>query len=203
MNPNFFTNGWSWNSLNCDGLVRPRDSSVGQIFRNLFLPTGTVATPTTGGSQVGSNSNPVIAGATESDQAARQALAASCQPGSTCFTYTSTGNCSNQNNGACTSLDGVQQGAINQMIALQRDCGCTINITGGTETGHGGSGTNVHTQGAAIDFNKNSQVNTIIQSYGTPTTVNANGVASPAYKASNGVLYIDEGSHWHMQLPTR
>ncbi len=43
MNQAFFTNGWSWNSLQCND-YRPRTDSVSSIFTNLFLPSGTAPT---------------------------------------------------------------------------------------------------------------------------------------------------------------
>ncbi|MDQ5955631.1 MAG: hypothetical protein QG621_634, partial [Patescibacteria group bacterium] len=65
MNPNFFTNGWSWRSLQCsaDPNTRPRQTSVSSIFTNVFNPTGnvsvsTIPTPTNGGGGV----TPVRAG---------------------------------------------------------------------------------------------------------------------------------------------
>lgn len=44
MNQAFFTNGWSWSSLSCTD-NRPRANNVGDIFTNLFLPSGTAVTP--------------------------------------------------------------------------------------------------------------------------------------------------------------
>ncbi len=202
MNQNFFSNGWSWKTLNCSG-DRPRQSKVSDIFKNLYVsPNATITTGGTGTGTSGGTGGAVVAGASETDQAARNALANACQAGVNCFTYTSHGNCSDPTVSTCTSLDGIKEGTVNQLIALQKDCGCVINISGATETGHGGTADNVHTQGLAVDLSKNASLNGIIQSY-TQTTATVSGSQAAAYRAPNGVLYIDEGNHWHMQVSTK
>lgn len=64
--------------------------------------------------------------------------------------WTSSGGCSDKNNPTCTSFDGVYSGTVDGAITLKRACGCTVTITGGTETGHA-SGTyrSVHSFKAA------------------------------------------------------
>jgi len=39
LNPSFSTGQWRWSSLQCDG-NRPRSSTIKEIFRGLFMPTG-------------------------------------------------------------------------------------------------------------------------------------------------------------------
>lgn len=59
--------------------------------------------------------------------------------------WTSSGGCSDKNNPSCTSFDGVYSGTVDGTITLKRACGCTVTITGGTETGHaGGTYRSVH-----------------------------------------------------------
>ena len=47
----------------------------------------------------------------------------------------SSGGCSDRDNPRCTSLDQVNSGTIDGIVTLKRASGCTIIITGGTETG--------------------------------------------------------------------
>lgn len=64
--------------------------------------------------------------------------------------WTSSGGCSDKNNPSCTSFDGVYSGTVDGAVTLKRACGCTVTITGGTETGHaGGTYRSVHSFMAA------------------------------------------------------
>ncbi|KAI0458759.1 hypothetical protein F5B21DRAFT_459326 [Xylaria acuta] len=49
---------------------------------------------------------------------------------------TSSGGCTSKSNPTCTSFDGVYSGTVDGAITLKSACGCTVTITGGTETGH-------------------------------------------------------------------
>jgi|GEM_PF-6786690 len=51
------------------------------------------------------------------------------------FSIKSSGNCSDRNNSRCTSLDGMENNAINEIIAVKNTCGINT-ITGANETGH-------------------------------------------------------------------
>lgn len=48
----------------------------------------------------------------------------------------SSGNCSDRNNSSCTSLDGIPEKTINNLIKIKDVCGRSPVITGGTEDGH-------------------------------------------------------------------
>ena len=88
----------------------------------------------------------------------------------------STGNCSNPNVSTCTSLDGMPQSAIIEIINIKNNCGCSVSVTGGTETGH-----IEHGAGRAIvDLNDN------------PTL--------KAFLDANHYNYLDEGDHFHVRL---
>lgn len=54
---------------------------------------------------------------------------------------TSSGQCSDQNNKKCTSLNGIPQSTIEKIIQIKTACNCSFSITGGTETGHKSHGT--------------------------------------------------------------
>ncbi|MDP2676883.1 MAG: pilin [bacterium] len=38
--------------------------------------------------------------------------------------------------GGCTSLEGIPESTINSLIAIKKQCVCSITVTGGTEAGH-------------------------------------------------------------------
>ena len=197
VNRSIFTSG-SWNTLQCaKDRERKRDSNVSDIF-------GFITGMQSGGGIQTGGQGPGQTGDIYSDQRARAALAAACS-GSECFTYTSIGSCSDPNNSSCTSLDGVRQATVTRLTTLQSECGCTINISGGTETGHGTPGAgNVHTNGTAFDLSKNSNLDRVITNYPAVTPVSIGGGATaPAYRAPDGTLFINEGSHWHLQMQNR
>lgn len=49
---------------------------------------------------------------------------------------TSTGNCSDQTNKNCTSLEGIPKSTIEKVVKLKQSSGCSFSVTGGTEVGH-------------------------------------------------------------------
>ncbi|MEI6810953.1 MAG: hypothetical protein WCK60_02815 [Candidatus Nomurabacteria bacterium] len=51
----------------------------------------------------------------------------------------------------CTNVSGMQTNIINAVLALKVKCNCSVQITGGTESG-GHSGTSNHTTGNAVDI---------------------------------------------------
>ena len=49
----------------------------------------------------------------------------------------STGNCSDQQNPSCTSLEGIPASTIQDLITIKNSCSsCSLTVTGGTEVGH-------------------------------------------------------------------
>lgn len=40
----------------------------------------------------------------------------------------------------CTTLEGIPKATIDNLIAIKKDCGCSFNVTGGTESGHASHG---------------------------------------------------------------
>ena len=40
----------------------------------------------------------------------------------------------------CTTLEGIPKSAIDNLISIKKDCGCSFNVTGGTEAGHASHG---------------------------------------------------------------
>ncbi|KAI0815731.1 hypothetical protein GGR55DRAFT_359247 [Xylaria sp. FL0064] len=107
--------------------------------------------------------------------------------------WTSSGGCTDKNNPTCTSFDGVYSGTVAGAITLKGACGCTVTITGGTETGHA-SGTYSHANGYKFDFAKNSALNSYITNSFTHIANRADGY--PQWQAASGNIYCDEGNHW-------
>jgi len=68
------------------------------------------------------------------------------------ISVSSSGNCSNQNNASCTSLEGIPAPVVNRINALRNASGCNLVITGGTETGHETHGTGR----GSVDFREDS-----------------------------------------------
>jgi hypothetical protein len=75
----------------------------------------------------------------------------------------SSGGCSDRNNGRCTSLDSINCKSIQEIIQYKKKSGCATIITGGTETGHS-SGTYSHWNGYKIDIGLNSCHKSYIES---------------------------------------
>ncbi len=57
------------------------------------------------------------------------------------ISVTSSGNCSDQSNKTCTSLQGIPKSTVDNLIKLKQGCGCSFSVTGGTEVGHASHGT--------------------------------------------------------------
>ncbi|WP_438319059.1 peptidoglycan-binding domain-containing protein [Streptomyces sp. HUAS TT3] len=107
--------------------------------------------------------------------------------------WTSSGNCSNRNSTSCTSFDGLRRTSADGAVALRRASGCTLTITGGTETGHAG-GTYSHWNGYKLDFSPTSCLSNYIT--GTFPRTGTRGDGAALYTAPSGNVYAREGSHW-------
>ncbi len=107
------------------------------------------------------------------------------------ITVSSSGGCSDRNNSSCTSLDQIRQSTITGIINFKRASGCTVVVTGGTETGHA-SGTYSHWNGYKVDISKSaggSCLNYIINNY--------TSIGGSKYQDASGNVYYNEDSyHW-------
>jgi hypothetical protein len=105
--------------------------------------------------------------------------------------------CTGTQTTGCTTLAGLAVTTLDGVISLKRDCGCSIQITGGTEGGH--SLTGGHGAGTALDLSTNTQLdNYIITNGGTPIQT----ALGPVYTVSvggNSVRFLRESNpnHWH------
>ncbi|OKJ78383.1 peptidoglycan-binding protein [Streptomyces sp. CB02460] len=108
--------------------------------------------------------------------------------------WVSSGNCSDRTKSTCTSFDGLRATTANGAVALKQAVGgCTLTITGGTETGHA-AGTYSHANGYKLDFQRVACLTSHITGNFTHTGTRSDGAA--LYTAPSGNIYADEGSHW-------
>lgn len=104
------------------------------------------------------------------------------------ITWSSSGNCSNRNNSTCTSFDQINLTTVQGAETLKRACGCALNITGGTETGHA-SGTFSHWNGYKLDYSPFSGVSNYI-------TGNFTSIGGNQWRSGSGNIYFRESNHW-------
>ncbi|MCX4529631.1 MULTISPECIES: hypothetical protein [unclassified Streptomyces] len=109
------------------------------------------------------------------------------------ITWSSSGNCSDRNNGSCTSFEQLNLATAQAAQTLRSASGCALNITGGTETGHA-SGTYSHWNGYKLDFGKAGCLTTYVKN--TFTYIGPRGDGAPQWKSGSGNIYADEGNHW-------
>jgi hypothetical protein len=116
------------------------------------------------------------------------------------ITWSSSGNCSNRNNGTCTSFEQIYSGTIDGIITLRNASGCAINVTGGTETGHATTGTApapsyaTHWNGYKIDTSLSTCIENYVRAYFTPIAPRSNG--DPQWQSAAGNIYAKESNHW-------
>lgn len=115
------------------------------------------------------------------------------------ISWTSSGGCSDRNTPTCTSFDGIRQATIDGAITLKNASGCSLMITGGTETGHA-SGTYSHWNGYKLDFSRTACLSSWVQSTYTYIGQRSDGAAQ--YQAASGNIYADEGNHWDVTYYT-
>ncbi|KAK0391156.1 hypothetical protein NLU13_0657 [Sarocladium strictum] len=115
------------------------------------------------------------------------------------ISHVSSGGCSDRNVRTCTSFDQVNEVTIAGAVTLKRACGCSLVITGGTETGHA-SGTYSHWNGYKLDFRKDTGINSYVTN--TFTRIANRGDGYPQWQAASGNIYCDEGSHWDVTFKT-
>ena len=115
------------------------------------------------------------------------------------ITITSSGGCTDPNQSNCTGLSGIQSTTIDAITDLKDDCGCAINITGGTETGHSTTNpTSNHQSGHKLDISLNPEIDAYIEDNFVDDGTWSDG--TQLYRdESNGAIYAKEGNHWDIQ----
>ena len=104
------------------------------------------------------------------------------------ITWSSSGNCSDRDNPSCTSFEQVNLATIQGAQTLKSASNCALNVTGGTETGHG-DGTYTHWNGYKLDYGLNNCISNYIR--GTFTSIGGN-----KWKSASGNIYYYEVNHW-------
>ena len=115
-------------------------------------------------------------------------------------TIVSSGNCSDPSNRTCTSLAGMRQDTVNQVLALKEACPqCTIVVTGGTETGHA-SGSRSHGAGYKIDIDDNATLDAYLRSKLQRGGTRGGSHGGTIYNDSCGNEYVRENNHWDITV---
>lgn len=130
----------------------------------------------------------------------------------------SSGNCTNKFSASCTSLDGMQQQVIDQIIHIKNQCkvfadtyspprDCGVTVTGGTETGHEITGTHTHEDGYKIDLRPTETLNLFLEKNLTRAETDRTGAGGgPTYHDSCGNEYVRElatektPEHWDITV---
>jgi hypothetical protein len=102
------------------------------------------------------------------------------------ISWSSSGGCTNPNVPTCTSFEGLRSATADGAVTLKGACGCTLTITGGTETGHAG-GTYSHANGYKLDFSKTSGLSSYVTN--TFTRIADRGDGYPQWQAASGNIY--------------
>ncbi len=91
-----------------------------------------------------------------------------------------------------TSLEQVRSLTLQRLIEFKNTSGCSILVTGGTETWIHSSGSISHHTGYKIDIDPTACVSNYI-------TRNFTFIGSSQYRDSRGNIYFNEGSHWDIR----
>lgn len=105
-------------------------------------------------------------------------------------------NCSGS---GCTTLEGIREQTVGQVLAIASACPeCQINVVGATEGGvHSTSGGTTHANGYKIDIDDNQKVDAFFISSLTP---DGSRGGDPRYKDSCGNTYVRESTHWDITV---
>jgi hypothetical protein len=97
-----------------------------------------------------------------------------------------------------TSLEGIREATLLEIVWLKSASNATITITGGTEsTGGHNDGTYSHANGYKVDLRQNSVLDSYIEeNFRRDGTVGG----YPAYRSPRGGLYVKEKDHWDVTV---
>lgn len=118
------------------------------------------------------------------------------------ISVTSSGNCSNQNNASCTSLEGIPQSTIANIVNLKTISGCSFNVTGGTEVGHASHGSGK----PIVDVSEAPCLKAFFQtSKGQGTLTSSARITAICATAANqsvafNCTYQEPAAHFHLQF---
>ena len=116
-------------------------------------------------------------------------------------TIVSSGNCSDPSIKTCTSLQGMRQDTVDQVLALKSACAtCSVVVTGGTEAGHA-SGATSHNQGYKVDIGAHdAALNAYLTSNLTRSGTRSGAHGGARYLDSCGNEYVRESTHWDITV---
>ncbi|MGW0435593.1 hypothetical protein ACWDV4_24015 [Micromonospora sp. NPDC003197] len=109
------------------------------------------------------------------------------------ISWASSGGCSDRDVPTCTSFEGIRPATITGIITFKQVSGCAITITGGTETGHAGTGYS-HSNGYKVDVRLTACVQNHVANHYTYLGHIAG--FGHQYKSRAGNLYTRESTHW-------
>lgn len=107
--------------------------------------------------------------------------------------WKSSGRCTDRRIRVCTSLEAVRSATLHEVIALKRDSGCSIMVTGGTEAGHA-PGVYSHQHGYKLDITHNRCIDRYVTQNHPRSGIRRDGAT--LYRSSNGTIFADESDHW-------
>lgn len=155
------------------------------------ISTGTSQTPAAGG---GAPPSPPPVGGLYTNAEAVAALNAAG------ISVSSSGNCSDQNNKSCTSLENIPKDTINKVIALKKGCGCDFDVTGGTEVGHASHGSGVPIVDVSQDQSLGNYLNnqkSQLSSLGITKICATSSWQKVAYNCGG---YVEQRPHFHIRF---
>lgn len=109
----------------------------------------------------------------------------------------SSGNCCDQSNRLCTSLDGMREATIAQVKEIQRVCS-GVRVTGGTEVGHSTIAGINHSSGYKIDLAPT--IDGCIDKSPRTSTAGTRSDGAALRKDSCGNIYARESNHWDITV---
>ncbi|MFC1595143.1 extracellular solute-binding protein [Patescibacteria group bacterium] len=100
--------------------------------------------------------------------------------------------------GGCTSLEGISQTVIEDIINFKTNSGLDIVVTGGTELGHSGSGLGSHAGGTKLDIGRSTELDSFIADNFVLSGVRGDGAM--LYKdLDSGAVFAKEHDHWDIK----
>jgi hypothetical protein len=101
--------------------------------------------------------------------------------------------------GGCTSVGGMRQATVDQVIAIKNAVGSGITVTGGSELGHA-SGTYSHGNGYKVDLSQGSAALNAYLNGLTHTGSRGGDSGGLIYTDKCGNQYVQESDHWDVTV---
>lgn len=181
--------GPNWHTIQCSNQERPTNKSVSEWIGGIFGGKGVQPGTQAPSVQVVPESRG--GGGVYDDATARAILSSN-------GIVPNKENCTSPTQTNCTSLQGVNQATIDQIVNLQSACNCgAFVLTGGTENGHA-SGALSHGNGYKVDIGLYSKLDSFIENNFTAAGTRSDGAR--LWKDASGNIYAREGDHWDITV---